>query len=184
MSKIVTLIACIFMSFAASAQNTTATLKGKLVDSVNKQSLKDASITVLDARDSSLEVFGLAKEDGSFSIVNIGFGAMIVQVKFNGYETFTKNITFSAGNSSVNLGNIKMVPGANELAGVTVTQSAMRMKGDTAEFNASSFKTKPNAVAEDLIRKMPGMEVAKDGSIKSQGEAVQRVLVDGKRFHE
>jgi hypothetical protein len=58
----------------------------------------------------------------------------------------------------------------------------MRMKGDTAEFNASSFKTKPNAVAEDLIRKMPGMEVAKDGSIKSQGEAVQRVLVDGKRF--
>jgi uncharacterized membrane protein YgcG len=182
MSKIVTLIACIFMSFAASAQNTTATLKGKLVDSVNKQSLKDASITVLDARDSSLEVFGLAKADGTFSIVNIGFGAMIVQVKFNGYETFTKNITFAASNSSVNLGDIKLIPAANELAGVTVTQSAMRMKGDTAEFNASSFKTKPNAVAEDLIRKMPGMEVAKDGSIKSQGEAVQRVLVDGKRF--
>jgi uncharacterized membrane protein YgcG len=182
MSKIVTLIACIFMSFTVSAQNTTATLKGKLVDSVNKQSLKDASITVLDARDSSLEVFGLAKEDGSFSIVNIGFGTMIVQVKFNGYETFTKNITFSASNSSVNLGNIPMTPAANELAGVTVSQSAMRMKGDTAEFNASSFKTKPNAVAEDLIRKMPGMEVAKDGSIKSQGEAVQRVLVDGKRF--
>jgi hypothetical protein len=90
MSKIVTLIACIFMGFAASAQNTTATLKGKLVDSVNKQSLKDASITVLDARDSSLEVFGLAKEDGTFSIVNIGFGAMIVQVKFNGYETCYK----------------------------------------------------------------------------------------------
>ncbi|MEO8172803.1 MAG: outer membrane beta-barrel family protein [Sediminibacterium sp.] len=182
MSKIVTLIVFIFMGFAVSAQNTTATLKGKLVDSVNKQSLKDASITILDARDSSLEVFGLAKEDGSFSIVNIGFGAMIVQVKFNGYETFTKNITFSADNSTVNLGNIKMVPGANELAGVTVTQSAMRMKGDTAEFNASSFKTKPNAVAEDLIRKMPGMEVAKDGSIKSQGEAIQRVTVDGKRF--
>lgn len=182
MSKIVTLIACIFMSLAVSAQNTTATLKGKLVDSTNKQSLKDASITVLDARDSSLEVFGLAKEDGSFSIVNVGFGAMIVQVKFNGYETFTKNITFSASNSSVNLGNIKMIPAANELAGVTVSQSAMRMKGDTAEFNASSFKTKPNAVAEDLIRKMPGMEVSKDGSIKSQGEAVQRVLVDGKRF--
>ncbi len=182
MSKIVTFFVCIFMFLAASAQNTTGTLRGKLVDSVNKQSLKDASITVLDARDSSLEVFGLAKADGTFSIVNIAFGSMIVQVKFNGYETVTKNVVFSATNSSVNLGNITMFPAANELEGVTVTQSAMRMKGDTAEFNASSFKTKPNAVAEDLIRKMPGMEVAKDGSIKSQGEAVSRVLVDGKRF--
>lgn len=170
------------MSLAASAQNTTATLRGKLVDSVNKQSLKDASITVLDARDSTVDRFDLAKADGSFSVTNIGFGAAIVQIKFNGYETFTKNITFSATNSSVNLGNIVLMPAANELAGVTVSQSAMRMKGDTAEFTASAFKTKPNAVAEDLIRKMPGMEVAKDGSIKSQGEAVSRVLVDGKRF--
>ena len=181
MNKLITLIAFVFLSAVVSAQ-TTGSVKGKLVDSTNKQSMKDASITVLDARDSSLEVFSLAKEDGSFSVLNIPFGPMIVQIKFNGYESFTKNITFSAANANTNLGTIKMIAGANELAGVTVTQSAMRMKGDTAEFNAAAFKTKPNAVAEDLIRKMPGMEVAKDGSIKSGGEAVQRVLVDGKRF--
>lgn len=182
MSKIYTLAVLLLLSFAASAQNTSGTLKGKLVDSVNKQSLKDASITVLDARDSSIEVFALAKTDGTFSILNVPFGAMIIQIKFNGYETFTKNVVFSATNSNVNLGNVILNPAANELAGVTVSQSVMRVKGDTTEFNASSFKTKPNAVAEDLIKKMPGMEVGKDGSIKSNGEAVARVLVDGKRF--
>jgi hypothetical protein len=56
------------------------------------------------------------------------------------------------------------------------------MKKDTVEFSAGAFKTKPNAVAEDLLKKIPGMEVDKDGNIKSQGEAVQRVLVNGKRF--
>jgi uncharacterized membrane protein YgcG len=182
MSKIFTLVAFLLIGMTASAQNSSATIKGKLIDSVNKQSLKDASVTILDARDSSLEKFGLVTADGSFSVAGIPFGAMVVQIKFNGYETFTKNITFSVANSNVALGTIYLGPASNELAGVTVSQSVMRIKGDTTEFNASSFKTKPNAVAEDLIRKMPGMEVGKDGSIKSGGEAVARVLVDGKRF--
>jgi hypothetical protein len=56
------------------------------------------------------------------------------------------------------------------------------MKKDTVEFTASAFKTKPNAVAEDLLKKIPGIQVDKDGGIKAQGETVQRVLVDGKRF--
>lgn len=182
MSKIVTLLTCIFLCAAVSAQNTTGTVRGKLVDSTNKQSLKDASVTVLDAKDSSVEVFTLAKEDGTFSLQNITFGDMIVQVKFQGYEPYSKKITFSKTNSLVNLGTIYLKTASHELEGVTVTESLVRMKKDTMEVSASAFKTKPNAVAEDLLKKIPGMEVAKDGSIKSQGEAVQRVLVDGKRF--
>jgi hypothetical protein len=94
MSKIFTLVAFLLIGMTASAQNSSATIKGKLIDSVNKQSLKDASVTILDARDSSLEKFGLVTADGSFSVAGIPFGAMVVQIKFNGYETFTKNITF------------------------------------------------------------------------------------------
>ena len=181
MNKILTLITCLLLTVAASAQ-ITGTVKGKLVDSLNKQSLKDASITVLDGRDSSLEVFTLARQDGSFSLANVPFGVMIVQIKFQGYEPFSKKVTFSKTNASVDLGTINMKTASNDLGNVTVTQSAITIKKDTVEFRASAFKTKPNAVAEDLIRKMPGMEVAKDGSIKSQGEAVQRVLVNNKRF--
>ena len=54
--------------------------------------------------------------------------------------------------------------------------------GDTVQYNAGSFKTKPNAVVEDLLKKMPGIQVEKDGTVKAQGQTVNRVLVDGKEF--
>lgn len=181
MNKIITLLAFIFTCSAASAQ-LSATVKGKIIDTTNKQSMKDAAVAVLNGRDSSVEVAALAKADGSFMILNVPFGDMILQVKFNGYETYSKKINFSKANASVDAGTIYMNAAANELAGVTVTESVIRMKKDTMEISASAFKTKPNAVAEDLIRKVPGMEVAKDGTIKSQGETITRVLVDGKRF--
>lgn len=171
----------LFLSFTAMAQNT-ATLKGKLVDSVGKQALKDASITILEAKDSTLDVFGLAKPDGSFMVEKISFGDMIVMIKFQGYESFSKKITFSKSNATVDLGTIYLKLAANDLGEVTVTQSPITIKKDTVQFNASSFKTKPNAVMEDLLKKLPGVQVEADGTVKAQGENVQRILVDGKRF--
>ena len=181
MKKLLSLLSLVFLVSFASAQSV-ATVKGILIDSLNKQSLKDASIVVLAASDSSLEVFTLAKADGSFIINNAPFGEMLVQVKFHGYEPFSKKIIFSAKNSQVDLGKIYLKQAANDLGNVTVTQSPVQMKKDTVEFTASAFKTKPNAVAEDLLKKIPGIQVDKDGGIKAQGETVQRVLVDGKRF--
>jgi len=181
MKKLLSLLSLVFLVSFASAQSV-ATVKGILIDTLNKQSLKDASIVVLAASDSSLEVFTLAKADGSFIINNAPFGEMLVQVKFQGYEPFSKKITFSAKNSNVDLGKIYLQTAANDLGNVTVTQSPVKMNKDTVEFTASAFKTKPNAVAEDLLKKIPGIQVDKDGSIKAQGETVQRVLVDGKRF--
>jgi hypothetical protein len=181
MKKLLSLLSLVFLVSFASAQSV-ATVKGVLIDSLNKQSLKDASIVVLAASDSSLEVFTLAKADGSFIINNAPFGEMLVQVKFQGYEPFSKKIIFSAKNSSVDLGTIYLKTAANDLGNVTVTQSPVKMNKDTVEFTASAFKTKPNAVAEDLLKKIPGIQVDKDGGIKAQGETVQRVLVDGKRF--
>src|SRR5260221_877784 len=61
-------------------------------------------------------------------------------------------------------------------------ESPIKVKNDTIQFNASGFKTIPNATAEDLIKKLPGMEVDKEGNVKSQGEQVQKVYVDGKEF--
>jgi hypothetical protein len=181
MKKLLSLLSLVFLVSFASAQSV-ATVKGILIDTLNKQSLKDASIVVLAASDSSLEVFTLAKADGSFIINNAPFGEMLVEVKFQGYEPFSKKITFSAKNSNVDLGKIYLQTAANDLGNVTVTQSPVKMNKDTVEFTASAFKTKPNAVAEDLLKKIPGIQVDKDGSIKAQGETVQRVLVDGKRF--
>lgn len=181
MPRILTAFVFFFIAHTATAQ-TSATLKGKLVDSVGKQSLKDASVTILDAKDATLDLFGLTKADGSFLISNITFGEMIVYIKFQGYELFSKKIIFSKTNNTVDLGNIYLKITANDLGNVTVTQSVIRMKNDTMEVSASAFKTKPNAVAEDLLKKVPGIQVDKNGNITAQGEQVQRILVDGKRF--
>ncbi len=169
------------LSLGALAQ-TDGTLKGKLIDSVGKQQLKDATVTIIDANDSTLEKFALAKADGSFEIKNVPFKTVIFQANFQSYEPFSKKITLSKEHPEINLGTIFLKQMANDLGNVTVTQSPVQIKKDTIEFTASAFKTKPNAVAEDLLKKLPGMEVDKDGNIKSQGEAVSRILVDGKRF--
>lgn len=163
------------------AQNS-GTVKGKLIDSVGKQSLKDASITVLESKDSTLEVFGLAKPDGTFELKNISFGKMLVQITFQGYRPINKTITLSKENALVDLGDLNMLVQSKDLQEVIVQTSPITIRKDTIEYNAGSFKTKPNAVVEDLLKKLPGVEVAKDGSIKAQGETVARVLVDGKRF--
>lgn len=181
MKKILLAIVLLISANALFAQNS-GTLKGKLVDTSSKQSLKDASIVILSPKDSTLEQYTLAKEDGSFEMRGIVFKTYLLRVSFQGYAPYFKTITLSAANNIINLGNVYMKTKADDLPTVVVKESPVRMKGDTVEFNASSFKTKPNAVAEDLINKLPGMEVDKSGTIKAQGETVSRVLVNGKRF--
>ncbi len=181
MYKILSLLIASIFAITINAQ-TTATLKGKVIDSVGKQILKDASITVLEAKDSTLEVFGLAKNTGEFEIKNIAFGSFIVQITFQGYTPFNKNIVLTKEKPVVDLGDIFMKIQAKDLNEVIVVQSPIVIKKDTIEYNAGSFKTKPNSVVEDLLKKLPGIQVAKDGSVTAQGEKVQRVLVDGKRF--
>ena len=170
----------LFITLPAVAQR--GTLKGRLIDSVSHQSLSSASITVLDAQDSTLEVFGLSHEDGVFELKNISSGNFLVKITFQGYKTVRKKFTVSKDKLLTDLGNIYMKIKANELEEVIVTESPIVIKKDTIEYNAGSFKTKPNAVVEDLLKKLPGVEVAKNGTITAQGETVQRVLVDGKRF--
>ena len=181
MKQFFTLLILILGSIQIFAQNS-ATLKGKLIDTTNKQSLKDASISVLDAKDSTVEVFSLTKVDGSFELKGISFGKYILQISFSGYEAQFQNLEFSKTTNTIDLGSIYLKPAANELGGVTVKASPVQIKGDTTEFNAGSFKTKPNATAEDLLKKLPGVQVEKDGTVKAQGQNVTRVLVDGKRF--
>ncbi len=172
----------ILMLLSISSFAQKGSVKGKLVDSVGNQALRDASITVVEAQDSTLEAFSLSKDDGTFEVRNISQGKFIVNISFEGYRTIHKRLIISKDKLVVDLGDIIMKVKTKEYEEVIVTESPMKIKNDTIEYNAGSFKTKPNAVVEDLLKKLPGVEVAKDGSITAQGEKVQRVLVDGKRF--
>ncbi|MBC7722304.1 MAG: outer membrane beta-barrel protein [Pedobacter sp.] len=162
---------------------TTGSVKGTLLDSSAKQSLKDASISILEAGDSTVEVSSLAKGDGSFEIKDIPYGNFLIRFSFQGYSTVMKKLSITKEKADINLGNIYLQTAAANLSEVIVVSTPpITVKKDTLEFNAGSFKTKPNAVVEDLLKKLPGVLVDKDGNVNAQGENVARILVDGKRF--
>ncbi len=175
-------ILSILLLFSVASFAQRGTLTGKLIDSVGGQSLKAASITVLVAQDSTLEVFGLSDDDGYFNLKGISQGQFLVKITFEGYRTVRRRITISKDKFNVDLGNIYMKVKTKELEEVVVEASPIVIKKDTIEYNASSFKTKPNSVVEDLLKKLPGVDVDKKGNVTAQGETVQQVLVDGKKF--
>lgn len=131
----------------------------------------------------SLAGGAVAAKDGSFAVKVKGAGTYTVVVSSIGYSAFQKVIALDK-EDSVRVPGIIMKPAAVKTGAVEVSEQAVRaeIKGDTVEYNASQFKTERNAVAEDLVRKMPGVQVESDGSVKAQGETVRRVMVDGKPF--
>ncbi len=177
------LFSTIFILIAATgfSQKVTGSIKGVLRDSTAHQVLKRATISILKS-DSTVVQQSLSADDGSFTIGNIPEGNYILKISFSGYETRFSNFTVSNTENTLNAGVIYMDQHAHELAGVIVQTQPIVIKKDTVEFNAASFTTKPNATAEDLLQKLPGVDVDKSGNIKAQGETVQRVLVNGKRF--
>lgn len=102
---------------------------------------------------------------------------------YPGYADFVEPLTLS-DTSQVNLGNVQMIQKARLLQEVVVKQtvSAIRIKGDTTEFTADSFHVAANANVEDLLKKLPGIQVDKNGQITAQGQTVKKVLVDGEEF--
>jgi hypothetical protein len=172
-------------SAASFAQKSIGSVRGTLLDgtAATKVPLDDATISIMAAKDSSLVSFTLSSNSGFFEIKNLEAGAYYLLVSYQGFETIKQSFTISAEKPVADLGDLKLGKAYKTLGEVVVTDVApIRVKGDTVEFNAGSFKTKPNAVVEDLLKKLPGVQVEKDGTVKAQGENVQKVYVDGKEF--
>ena len=183
MKKILTLIIGITCLSAIAIAQTAGSLKGKLVDTSAKQPLTEATVSVIDTKDSALVSYTLSDKKGLFEIKDLEPGEYRVLISFKGYQTWRKNFSIAADKKIVDLGEIKMEKDYQVLGEVIVTDDApIKIKQDTIEFKADAFKTKPNATVEDLLKKVPGMQVDKDGTVKAQGEQVQKVYVDGKEF--
>lgn len=159
-------------------------VKGLAFDTIAKQPVAGATVTVLDKKDSSLVSFTMTGSDGKFEIKGIANGAYRLMITHVNY--YNSNHFFSISDSSKNpeLGNLVMNDRSKVLEEVVLASEAppVTVINDTIQYNAGSFKTAPNASVEQLLKKLPGVQVEKDGSIKAQGEKVTKVLVDGKEF--
>lgn len=164
------------------AQTRPGIVKGIITDTAGKRNLANATINVLDAKDSSLVSFGRSKEDGSFSIAKLNVNDYILIVTYTGFGKIQESFGITNDKPLYDF-NVVAMTSVNTLKDVEVTAAPIVIRGDTIEYNAASFKVnKPNAVVEDLLKKLPGVEVDKDGKITANGQEVKRVLVDGKQF--
>ncbi|MBK8923535.1 MAG: TonB-dependent receptor family protein [Saprospirales bacterium] len=146
--------------------------------------LEAATVMLLNPKDSSLLFFTRSQTGGSFEFKNLAAGDYLLRATFFGYQNVQQALTVGGSNLVVDLGVLRMKVKNTLLGEVAVTGEAnpVTIKNDTIEFNAGSFRVKENAMVEDLLRKLPGVEVERDGTVKAQGEEVKNVLVDGKRF--
>jgi len=182
--KRITLIATILFSFALTTQAQRAQIKGLLTDSSATHPLPDATVALLNGRDSSLASTAFTDQKGAFSFAGVAPGSYRVYITFLGYKPVFKSITVPTDQPVVDMGTIQLKGKGLLLNEVEIIQEVppVVVKQDTLEFNAGSFKTRENSVVEDLLKKLPGVTVDKDGTITAQGETVKRVLVDGKPF--
>ncbi len=164
----------------ATAQKKGLSVKGQLTDSLKKQQIADATVSLINAKDSSLVAFTRTDSVGNFSFQQLKPGKYRLSASQVNFHPKWKN--FEAI-TDVDLGTVYMKDKSiMEEVTVTAQRPPVVVNGDTLEFNAESFKTKPNAVVEDMLKKMPGVEVDKDGTIRVNGKRISRVLVNGKDF--
>lgn len=177
--KVITLLVGLLLSsLSASAQYWV--VKGTVADSTENLPLQSATVVLTKLADSTKRAFSTT-ELGEFRITGIVNGNYQLQVSFVGFKPFKQSITVQ--DASVDLGRISLAMDATALDDVTVEGLADRVQqnGDTTEYNAAGFKVNPDATAESLIEKLPGV-VIQNGQVQAQGEAVRRVLVDGREF--
>lgn len=181
MKKGVFLVLFLYSFIYTQAQGIERTVTGTILDKDTKDPVEFAGIRVLNAKDSAFITGTAADIDGRFKL-SLSSGKYIIQTSFIGYSDHFNDINISQKN--ISLGDILLSEDAILLSEAVVTAKAIeiQVKGDTVEYNADSYKVPQNAVVEDLLKKMPGVEISSEGTITVNGKEVKRILVDGKEF--
>lgn len=177
------LLALLCMASVTYAQK--GSISGIVKDSSINKNIALATISVFKAKDTSIVTYRLSDEDGRFKVPGLPLNeALRCVITYSGYEAFRKEFTLTENLQDITIENIFMISTSMELDEVVITaeRPPVTIKNDTIEFNANSFKTLPNALVEDLLKKLPGVFVDKEGNISVNGKPVNRIMVDGKNF--
>ncbi len=184
MKRIFTLLTFVAMSATAMyAQNLS--VKGTVYDFDSADPMPSANVSIIQiAGTDSTFIGGAATEDdGSFVVGNLKAGNYVARVSFTGYDDAYKNFSLRSGSGVTDLGKITLRGGQmlDEVA-VSAVVAKVQMINDTVMFNSAAFKLPEGASVEDLIRKLPGVQIGSDGNITVNGKTVSRILVNGKEF--
>ncbi|MDD2961147.1 MAG: outer membrane beta-barrel protein [Muribaculaceae bacterium] len=170
-------VATLFYSYAGN-------VTGIVIDAKDNSPLGQSTVKLLNARDSAFVKGTSSDLEGKFSFADVNVGRYLVQVSYIGYDTYNKRVRITAEAPNVNVGKLPVKENSIILQETTVVgvKTEIKVKEDTVEYNAGSYKTQPNAVVEDLLKRLPGVEVSTEGKITANGKEISKILIDGKEF--
>ena len=175
----------LFSTGIANAQTPSSyTFKAILIDSLTKEPIEYATISIYENGAETITKFAISDKKGTVEIPGIRRGTHQVRIDLMGYRTRLQTISFTGSESIVDLGRILMREDVNLLSASVVTAVAnpIVVKQDTIQYNAAAFKTSDNDMLEELLKKLPGVEVDTDGKITVNGKEITKVMIDGKTF--
>lgn len=159
-----------------------ASVKGVVRDTSENKNLTNAVISILRKSDSSLVRFSRSDKNGFFQIENLPSDSIVIMVTYPKFADFVDEVVLTP-NELIDMGPVMMTPRSVLLQEVVVRHNlSIRLKGDTVEFKADSFHVQEGANVQELLKKMPGIQVDRNGQITAQGQKVEKVLVDGEEF--
>jgi len=172
----------LFIFFCANTKSQTASVSGIIKDTLNHKKLNNAVVMLIRVNDSILVKYERTNIDGYFNLNNIVAGKYLLQVSNPNYADYSDIIEINKNDNT--LADITLITKAKLLEEVVVKQkiAAIRMRGDTTEYKADSFRVDANANVQDLLKRLPGITVNGKGEITAQGQTVQKILVDGEEF--
>lgn len=176
------ILSLVITSFSLAQQPARVTVKGVLQDTLH-EAIPFATVMLLNPADSSLVSFTTSNDLGEFSMNNVKNTSYIFKVSHVSYLPL-QQILQPASTQLVDLQIVTMKPISKLLLEIVIkaAKAPLRIRGDTVEYDATTFKVPPGSTVEDLLRRLPGIEVDADGNISTQGKDVKRLYVDGKTF--
>ena len=179
--KIITILAGVLSAVSLAFAQSSGTLTLVLTDSSNGDAVGFATVSLTKQGASKAYKYVLSDANGKAVIEKVASGKYTVKAELMGYKPLTQQIEMK-GNKD--LGTLKMDPDRQVLdaASVSATGNPIVIKKDTIEYNASSFKTTDNDMLEDLLKKLPGVEVSEDGTVTANGQTISKITIDGKTF--
>lgn len=182
LSLFLAVLSSLMLAAASFAQSSTHSVSVTLLDASNNEPVSYATVSVTAKGSTQPAKYALTSEKGSVTLDGLRDGTYTFAAEMMGYLKYEKEITVKGAN--VALGEVKLELDREmlEAASVTDVGAPVTIKKDTIEYNAGAFKTTENDVLEDLLKKLPGVEVNDDGSIVVNGQTVTKVYMEGKTF--
>lgn len=180
--KFFAIAACLMMTFSMAFAQKGNSVTAVLIDESSDEPVGFATVSLQKPGSDKAYKYVLSASDGKVLIESVANGKYVFKTEIMGYKAFSKEIEIKG--ASLDLGNVKLQQDKEVLnaASITANGNPIIVKKDTVEYNATSFKTTDNDMLEDLLKKLPGVEVSEDGTVTANGETISKITIGGKTF--